>query len=220
VVHPHAGAADQVVGGELPARRRERDAAIPRHARIRPGAADMHAEVGEARRAIPGVLRKGLPQAEHMRHEAPAPFIRHRVHVVQEGREGQPAIGLDELRLGPSAEQVDLRRAMLQSGRGVVEGRGPGAEHRHHLAAQPAEVDRRRAVVAAVGGQCGDAVGHPPAPASSCPVASTTLRASSGPALVSTERQGRPSSVRVGVIRPASTPLRTGTPVTRRSHSR
>jgi hypothetical protein len=61
-------------------------------------------------------------------------------------------------------------------------------------------------------------VHQPPTP--SWPVASTALRARIGPALVSTFKQGSPSSVRPGVMRPAATSFRTGTPTTRRNQSR
>ena len=46
------------------------------------------------------------------------------------------------LRLGAPAEQVHLRRAVLQRHRRIVEGRGARAEHRHHLPAQRLEVDQ------------------------------------------------------------------------------
>ena len=162
-VHPRPGAADQVVGREIPPRGRH---LRPRAFRpgIGPRAADMHGEIRKGENPAVGILREAFPQAEDVGHEAPAPFIRHLVQVPEEAGEGQPAIGLDDHGLRPPAEQVHLRRPGFQRRRRIVEGRGPGAEHRHHLPAQRGEVDLLRRMGAERQGQGLDKFRHPPAP--------------------------------------------------------
>ena len=64
--------------------------------------------------------------------------------MPKEAAEGEPAVGLDHLDLRPAAKQMHLCRACLQRGRGIVEGRGAGADHRNPFAAQAREVDRLR----------------------------------------------------------------------------
>ena len=94
--------------------------------------------------AIVGRLRKTFPHLQNGAHEAPAPGIVQIAKMPKEAAEGQPAIGLDHLDLRPAAEQMHFGRAGLQRGRGIVEGRSAGADHRNPFAAQAREVDRLR----------------------------------------------------------------------------
>src|SRR6202011_5007659 len=56
----------------------------------------------------------------------------------------EPTVGLDHLDVRPAAKQMHLCRTCLQCGRGIVEGRGAGADHCNLFAAEAGEVDRLR----------------------------------------------------------------------------
>ena len=128
--------------------------------------------------AVIGRLREALAQRQDRAHEAPAPGIVEIAEMAQEAAEGQPAIGLDDLRLARGGRADAPRRAGLQRGRRIVEGRGAGADHGDALARERGEIDRlARYGRAACGGSAASGAGSVQSPRPSCPVASTTLRA-------------------------------------------
>src|SRR5829696_4455267 len=96
--------------------------------------------------AIVGRLRKTFPHLENGAHEAPAPGIIQIAKMPKEAAEGEPTVGLHHLDLRPAAEQMYFGRACFQRGRGIVEGRGAGADYRNPFAAQASEVDRLRSM--------------------------------------------------------------------------
>ncbi len=97
-IHGDASAADEEIGGELALWRRHHGAVALRP-RIRPRRAGMEDEIAMGGAAIIGRLREALAQAEDAGHEAPAPGIVEIGEMLHEAAEGDPAIGLDDLRL-------------------------------------------------------------------------------------------------------------------------
>ncbi len=140
VIGLDAGGRDHEVGADLALRSRE-DRAAAFVARGEHRRALVQGEGGMARATVPGRLREALAHRQDAAHEAPAPRVVEVGEVAQEAREGEPAIGLDDLHLRPAAEQVH-GRARLQRRRGVVERGSTCADHRQDPPGERREIDR------------------------------------------------------------------------------
>src|SRR3954470_7527426 len=119
-IHVDAGAADDEIRRYGAARRLQFDA-LAGLARGLKRRALVQCEIGMARAAIIGRLRKAFAHVEDAAHEAPAQGIVEIAEMAEEAAKSQPAIGLDQLDLRPTTQQMHLRRASLERGRRIVE---------------------------------------------------------------------------------------------------
>ena len=72
--------------------------------------------------AVVGRLRKAFPQLQDLLHEPPPPGIVEVAQVAQKAAEGEPAVGLNDLRLLAAAKQQHACGARLECGCCIVKG--------------------------------------------------------------------------------------------------